>query len=522
MPHLSVERVSRRRTGSAAEPLALVERVGSSQRVAACCPRASADGVQSGQSLADARAILPTLAVQPHDPQADRAELERLATGATQFAPIVQPVEPATLLLDVTGCERLFGSEERQLRQATAWVEAAGVTVRGAVAGTVGAAWAMAHAGDARTAIIESGQELATLASLPMRALRLDGALVETLAQLGIEMIGDVMAMPRSALASRFGQAVLDRLDQAQGTLDESIEPFRPTPPPAVRMRLGFPTDRQDVLIEASRHLMARVIERLESMGQGLSRLLCTFHREQAQPLTANLWLSRPTRQLMHLMTLLAERIESVDMSIPVSAISMHVTAMAAIPQWQGRLFDAAETDREESMSQLLDAMANRLGPDAVVQPVQGDDHQPEYACQYEPVTETPQQDTQLASKASRMGGNMLLQAEAWRPDADDNDATDVNAAHDAVADRPVRLLSPPQSVEVIAAPVEGRLAWFRWHNQCHAVSWATGPERIETGWWRGQHVCRDYYVVQDEPGRRFWLFRDRGSRLWFVHGCFQ
>ena len=48
------------------------------------------------------------------------------------------------------------------------------------------------------------------------------------------------------------------------------------------------------------------------------------------------------------------------------------------------------------------------------------------------------------------------------------------------------------------------------------------GPERIQTGWWRGQSALRDYYRVETAEGQWFWLFRQLSDRRWFLHGVFE
>jgi protein ImuB len=49
-----------------------------------------------------------------------------------------------------------------------------------------------------------------------------------------------------------------------------------------------------------------------------------------------------------------------------------------------------------------------------------------------------------------------------------------------------------------------------------------TGPERIESGWWDGAAVARDYYIARASGGARWWIFREcEAPRRWFVHGCF-
>ncbi|MBW8881167.1 MAG: hypothetical protein JF615_07015 [Asticcacaulis sp.] len=72
--------------------------------------------------------------------------------------------------------------------------------------------------------------------------------------------------------------------------------------------------------------------------------------------------------------------------------------------------------------------------------------------------------------------------------------------------------------------------AQFHWRGEGYRVVRADGPERIFGEWWRREReVCamRDYFRVEDETGRRFWIFRsgcheDRdGDDAWYLHGFF-
>ncbi len=351
---------------------------------------------------------------------------------------------------------------------------------------------------------------------------------VEALGRLGIGTVDDLMHLPRPSLVSRFGRVVLERLDQAIGAVDEPVEPFRPMWLPAVRMSLAFPTDRQEVVRAAVEHLVGQVARRLERLGQGVSQLDCTFYREQAKPVTMAISLTRPRRDVAGLMSLLAVRVESLDLSVPVSAISLHVTRMGPIRRRQGRLFEPAEVDNPQRMAGLLDELSNRMGPKAVVRARLIDEHQPEYACRYEPVVAgVDGADIRDGKRFGAVKGqsDKAVEGESgWRlPSALAGKALVAATVTPTLpGDRPVRLLSQPEAIDVIAGSVDARPAWFRWRSRRHEVAWARGPERIETGWWRGRQVCRDYYVVQDAEGGRFWLFRDRQSRRWFLHGCFE
>jgi protein ImuB len=97
------------------------------------------------------------------------------------------------------------------------------------------------------------------------------------------------------------------------------------------------------------------------------------------------------------------------------------------------------------------------------------------------------------------------------------------------LAERPIRLLRHPEPVEVAAEVPEGPPLYFRWRRALHRIARAEGPERIEPEWWREPEGARarDYFQVEDESGRRFWLYRQGlygdagGPPRWFMHGMF-
>jgi protein ImuB len=86
---------------------------------------------------------------------------------------------------------------------------------------------------------------------------------------------------------------------------------------------------------------------------------------------------------------------------------------------------------------------------------------------------------------------------------------------------RPLWVFDPPQLIDVVALAIAGPPAMFHYQRRRYRVTGSCGPERIETGWWRGPSSRRDYYRVETESGQRFWLFRDLQDQRWFLHGEF-
>jgi protein ImuB len=93
---------------------------------------------------------------------------------------------------------------------------------------------------------------------------------------------------------------------------------------------------------------------------------------------------------------------------------------------------------------------------------------------------------------------------------------------------RPLPLFARPHPIEILAEVPDGPPLRFRWRRVLHQVVCAEGPERIAPEWWLDQDgPTRDYYRVEDEAGRRFWLFRaglyggERIEPRWYLHGLF-
>ena len=99
----------------------------------------------------------------------------------------------------------------------------------------------------------------------------------------------------------------------------------------------------------------------------------------------------------------------------------------------------------------------------------------------------------------------------------------------DEARPRPLLMFARAEPAEVMAQVPEGPPRRFRWRGVLHGVAKAQGPERIAGEWWRSDasSPTRDYYLVEDEAGRRFWLYREglyareTATPRWFVHGLF-
>jgi protein ImuB len=529
-------------------------------RIVAVDAAARALGIRPGLSLADARALSPTLVVEPADPPADRRALSALADWCCRYTPWAAIDQDAShagefgggagLWLDTSGCAHLFGGEETMLRDLLARLEALGFTATAAIAETAGAAWAIARFGGERIAVLPEGAAATALAPLPVRGLRLPPEIATTLQWLGLRRIGDLLPLPRAPLAARFGDLLLRRLDQALGRLDEPLCPR--LPPPAFRARLAFaePIGRTEDIALALQHLLVDLCARLEAAHKGTRRLELAAFRTDGTIERAAVGTSRPTRSPDHLRRLFREKLDRLDPGFGIEVMTLGALVVDPLAPAQTAIGLADDAGKAENLAQLVDRLGNRLGCNAVVRLAEHKSHIPERACREIPAMaglpapssparsrSHPLPSRERVSDAAAASPSPLpsreregpaqREGEGKAPGTEDED-------HRSRQPRPLHLLASPEPIEVIAPVPDGPPVLFRWRRNRYLIADAEGPERIGPEWWLmdGGHDAealsriRDYYRVEDNDGLRFWIYREGLYRpdlppRWYLHGMF-
>lgn len=462
--------------------------------IAAACPAARALGLQPGMAVTQARALVPGLELRDAEPEADAAFLTALALfAARRWTPRAAVAGEDGLWLDLSGVAHLFGGEERMCGRILRFCARLGLAARIAVAATPGAAHALARHGGSDLILCPSGGEAEAIAPLPIAALRIEAAAVSAARRLGIERIGDLIAMPRAPLGRRFGHALLARLDQALGRAAETFEPIVPEEPPSAEVRFMEPIATPEAIGEALRHAMTLLVGGLESRGLAGRAFLLRCARVDGEEQQISVGTARATRDAAHLISLLSARIERIEPGFGIEA--MRLTALRCEPLAPAAIGNGlAEDDAAFDLAPLIDRLANRLGPRRIFRMSAVESDVPERSLRRIPPLEKPQ---------------------AWPG-----------------WPRPVRLLARPEAVEkVVALLPDGPPRRFTWRGETHVVRQADGPERIYGEWWkrRGEaEAVRDYFRVEDETGARFWIFRRgdgvdgrTGDLSWYMHGVF-
>lgn len=454
---------------------------------------AATAGLAPGQPLAAARAQLPELAVAPADPADDARALARLADWCGRYSPWTAPDGghdaggAAGILIDATGCAHLFGGEAAMLADVHARLNGLGFSARAAVAGTPGAAWALARfatSAGTPTQVAPPGAERDCLAPLPPAALRLTAAESELLHRFGLRCIADLLAIAPAALRPRLGRGVARRLEQALGRRAEPIAPRTPTPALRVRQAFAEPIAAPGDLVRASEGLLASLVRRLEAERQGVRRLELTGYRLDGTRTRLQIGTHRASRDAAHLGRLLTGRIEEIDPGAGVETLILAATALESLPACQAPL-SARGGVAEDDLAGLLDRLGARLGPGAIARPAACESHLPE--------------------RSVRTAGPFETAPAAWP----------------ATAPRPLRLLAQPRPIEAVALLPDHPPARLHLKRQRLRVTRAEGPERLEPEWWRDgrTRATRDYFRVETEAGRRYWVVRADGR--WYLHGLY-
>jgi protein ImuB len=475
------------------EPLITMRRDGQRMVVAAACPAAQSLGLHPGMPLAQARAMVRGLDIRPAEAEADAAFLQRLALfAARRWSPRSSVSDPTGLWLDLTGVAHLFGGERRMCARILRFCARLGLSARIAVAGTPGAAHALARHGPAALILCPEGGEADAIAGFPLRALRLDEDALSAARRLGLETIGDLLALPRGPLTRRFGEALLTRLDQALGRIAEPFDPIIPEDPPAVLARFAEPILGAEAIGQAIEDLILGFTERLRERGLAsrIATLVCL--RIDGEEQAIRIGTARATRDGAHLLRLFRMKIETIDPGFGIEAmrlVASRFEPLGPIPV-EGELGGRPEPD----LVPLIDRLVGRLGSGRLFRKSAVESDIPERSVRRVPP---------------------LGETASW-----------------PCWPRPIRMLSRPEPVEKVIAELPDQPPLrFSWRGRMHRVARADGPERVYGEWWRrtGEaDAVRDYFQVEDEEGARFWLYR-RGDGLdartgdlsWWMQGMF-
>lgn len=510
LPDWPVQRLRSASPDLVGEPIVVSLSTAQTEVVEACSLEARRLGVCVGMKTPDAQALVSSrrLRVFPSTPGEDRKALERLAADCLRFSPTValeDTEQPSALLLDVTGLARLWGKtestgEEGLAGEVSRWLRDQKLQGSIVVADTVGlslsaAKYSQPSPGDGSPPlVIQPAASYSIVQALPIEALRADAATTEALQQLGFGDIGQLLQLPRSGLLSRFGDGLIVRIDQLLGVIAEPLIPHQAETPLRVVWPFENAVANAEVLDRTIKKLLERLAVEMRRRRCGALRVLIRYlldtSRQSLLVEQVVLRLFRPTNSAKELAELAELRSDKLRFRHAVREIQIVVGSSVAIRPRQQTLFDGEQRGDEHELAMLVNRLAGRIGDERVSRLEKRRSVDPDRSYALLPATETAAKRFSLTD----------LQAETARR---------APLAKYRRAD-PIEVETDTHGV-----PIAVRLP-----ARC-TVARVWGPERIETGWWRGRGPRRDAYWVELQDGSRLWLCFDLRSRGWTLAGEF-
>jgi protein ImuB len=512
-------------------------------QVMACSSEAVTQGIRPQMPVAEAQALVRDLAIVPYEPSADRRALAKLAEACERFSPSVaieDGDEPESLLLDISNVEHLWDCEAALTHELEQCFTRRGYRVRVAVADTVGLAWGLVHCEEQRATassplirnqdckmqndncklqIAESSANNLQFAfcnlhfaisSLPIEALRIANDTAALLRQLGIETVEQLAALPREDLTSRFGEELLRRLDQLTGAAREVIEPHRALAPLEVSRALDEPTADRFVLTQVLRQLVERLVRQLAARDQGAVLLMCFLRCTDGLTVPLRIGLLQPSASARQLLELVDLHLETVALTAEVDRVELRVVVVGRLGQRQSELFKGRWSSDPHQLALLINRLSSRLGHEQVLRAEPRASPVPERAVRWAAAVEKSRVEGRKSRARKLRISDCGLRIK--------NTQSEIRNPKSAI---PLLLYPEPEALEVVCVAPDGPPQFVWLASRRERIVHCAGPERIETLWWRGPSVRRDYYRVALTSGSHLWIFRRLSDGRWFLHGMF-
>lgn len=464
LPHLALDALVQ--TGSAVSGPLIITEGSARPRVHDGNRAARRAGVQPGMALADALALLNAPIVLDYEPEIMRRQLQTLASVLLQFSDHVCPeFDQRLILLEVGRSLRLFRGLRALARRVRKTLRQLGYTLRIGIASTPAAARLLAERNHPDHPTDRDALRRA-LASLPLTVLPLTAADITALHGIGLDRIGELLRLPRTDLALRYGSRLPELLDRLLGDAPEAVPRFRPPETPSFQLEFDQEVSAAGALRFPLKRLLLQLEQVLRARHHGVQRLeLALLHRDAATRLV--LERSHSGSRAEDWLELWNVRLSRLTLPAPVRGLRL----IAARPLPAGGdtagLFTAPVGFRDEAG--FLARLRARLGDEAVLR----------FVPTLRPLPEQAQDEYLLGASP----------------------------------------LMPPCGTATPAQRMAGAAMWLRPPQPCAPPGPHAWLGRLEGGWWSGNDQRRDYAVAVDQKGRLCWVFRDLRSGQWQLQG---
>jgi len=475
----------------ATQPLALMD----VHRIVSAHASAQALGVQPGMKRATALSLAPQLLLGQADARRDLDALISVAHAALAFTPAVSLSQPAGVLLEVQASLRYFGGLAPLLQRLRATLTPLGHHIQCVSAPTAQGAMLLSQLHDGLHCADPPALRRA-LEAAPVGLLAAGHAHAEALLGMGLRSLGDVRQLPRSGVARRFGEALLDEMDSAFGERPDPREPITLPPVFHSKLELFARADTTEQLLYGAQVLLARLVAWLSAQHAFVRSFSLQMkheprwrHSDTPSVTVLEVALAEPSRDVAHMLVLLRERLGVLQLPAPTLELALQSSNISRSPPPNAELFPTPQSE-QAGLTRLIERLQARLGREQVQRLVPVADHRPERATAVQPAEP------------------LLLREHKG-----------VVSIRTCPITRPLWLLPQPQALqERQSRPLlDGKL-----------LQLLAGPERIEAGWWDGALAERDYFIGQTTDGTLVWLYRGRlplsadgAGSGWFLQGRF-
>ena len=533
--HLKTDWFTRRQPSLKTKPFVLAQPEHGRMIVTAVNPSAHAKNVFPGMVVADARTIIQGIHIIDDQPALTDKLLKNLSLWCIRYTPLVAIDPPDGLILDATGCAHLWKGETAYINDITSRLKNFGYHVQAAISDTIGCSWALSRFTKGNT-IIKSGDHMNELLPMPPEALRLEQPTAERLHKLGLKHVKDFIGMPRQSLRRRFGDDFLKKLDQALGYEEEFIQPIEEIVQFQERLLSFEPIITLAGIETALTQLLDTICKKLSHEQKGLRAASLKFFMTDGKIQSIEISTTHPTNKAQHIFKLFELKFNTINTEEGIEVFLLEAKKIEDIIVVQEKLWDSEEdplsfrgpcaaSDRgtgiinesNKPLAELLDRLKAKFGEGHIKRFVPDQHYWPERSYKIftdaekrQTTNEKRQTNSDKYSRLSSLVSRNILFSNEWY----------------APRPRPLQLLEKPEPIEVTAPIPDYPPMNFRHKGELHKIINADGPERIEQEWWLSDGEHRDYYYVEDEDGRRYWLYRlghydaDK-SYGWFLHGYF-
>ncbi len=428
-------------------------------------------GIRNGMTLATALSLSQTLSVYPRDLCAEKRGLECLAARFMAVSSRVVLYTDASIVIEIQGSLRFFGGIDGLLRRLKHDLDEVDYAYTLSLAPTIRAAsWLSQSSGERK--VYRMDALVSALGTLSVQLAAQNSKQLSRMQRSGIRCLADLMRLPREGLARRFGTATLNVLDQALGRVPELVNSYHPSEVFSQQREFYLPTDDLNLIRPVVEELLKLFQNYLAQRQSATQRFQCKLIHLNEPATVIDVGCSHYANRADHMLMLLDEHLQRLELKADTLSVVIASKHIEGYVPGQFDLLDPITTD-SQSWRQLIEQFEARLGSECLKRLVVCLDHRPEYAI----------------SISDRC----------------------VRTAATGLPLRPLWLLETPQALSLVGGLPQ-------WQGSLRLMR----PfERIEQGWWDQQDICRDYCVAHNAAGSKLWLYRDRRSKGWFLHGVF-